>query len=1409
MNTPVRFQMPHIVRRLLRLDQKLLLAAAVIVGASPAMANCPTTSGSGQAVVAGSYLAQPLIATSVETATPPPTETFNWSVNYPLAFTSNNYQYVTDAQSWTMSGPNYIATSQQGLFVPSSTTPGSHTVTLTNTTCPSPPTMFTIDVGALLNPTATVYSGDYQLASIGEESAEVEVKMTHTDPGGGPTVLAAVNVPMTFVITTPSFASFDQNTVVTTKTVITDAAGIARFTYFVPSGATPDESILINGSASGYPSVIIHGTTNIPLYDIVIVDGDGQTVPTGGQSDPLIVETQENGMAYSAPVTFTVIQGDATITESGGSTFTTSASQSTHTIHLNHGNTEGSVQVEATSPGFNGVVFNLTTGANVSIITVQGDNQTIPTGGQSEPIVFETPGLVLNIDLTVIQGDATFVESGTASHSSNPDVDGYHTVHLQAGNSPGPVVILATAPDIDPGYAYAMIESSVPLEPIDILSGDGQKGPIGSVLPVPLAVRVAPADGASVSRPKAGESVDVTFAVSAGQAYFVANNQSTITVPADGNHEASVSLRLGNEIGDVRVTASAPGFTPAHFGLTALAPAAVGYSLTPVSPPSAGTTGMSSAPLVVAFTHDGTPVSGANIHWQLVSGDAVLAASTTTTDGNGRAQNSAQFSLTPGINLVRAEVQPDQNSAPLQVDFTLNVADPTLSVTAGDAQSGAIGTLLDQPIQFQLRGGDGLPISGQTVQFSIVGDAALTTPASATTDANGHVSAMLRFGSQAGSVHLDATALSGRANARAQASAYVPALTILSGNQQSAPAGSALPQPLAVKLLTQSGALPALAKGLGGLTVSWQITCGNGSLASATTTTDAAGESRNQLTLGTSPGCNEVQASITGIGSVEFTATGTLPGNAVLEIVSGNGQSLLPGAESAPLRVRLRSPGGEPIAGIVIRFAANGSDAQFTHPEASTGNDGTASTTLRAALPSRLRVTASVRDIPSITPVQFEFNVGIASLPGLTPPQRRIAEVIDTACPTLAAIEQPTPRQLDLLQRCSELVVNAEPHPGDVRDALGMMLADEGNAQSAAALASANSQLDHLKSRFAAVRSGMRGVDLSGLNVVASGGVLPLSLLPSAIAMAVGEPPKEVGADFSRWGFFATGTIGRGTRDPDTLDPGFEYDSYDITAGVDYRATESWILGAALGFNRNDTKLPNGAGGMDASGWALSGYASWFHGDSWYVDAVASYGRNSYDIERRIRYNIASLSGGETVVDQLASGSPDGDRQSLSLSMGRDFAKGAWTFGPYLRVAYSKLDFDGYTESMSDLDGFGNGLALSVDARRIKSLHGVIGGKFSYAISTSWGILIPNAQFEWVNEFEDDPEVLVTRFTFDPLHTPIVIESAGTDKSYGNLGLGLSGVFAEGRSGYVYYERTFGQEHMNSDSLAIGVRIEF
>jgi outer membrane autotransporter protein len=160
------------------------------------------------------------------------------------------------------------------------------------------------------------------------------------------------------------------------------------------------------------------------------------------------------------------------------------------------------------------------------------------------------------------------------------------------------------------------------------------------------------------------------------------------------------------------------------------------------------------------------------------------------------------------------------------------------------------------------------------------------------------------------------------------------------------------------------------------------------------------------------------------------------------------------------------------------------------------------------------------------------------------------------------------------------------------------------------------------------------------------------------------------------------------------------------------------------------------------------------------------------------------------------------------LTLGRDFAKGPLSFGPYLRGTYTHTNFDGYQESLlSSLSG--SGLGLAVSSRSVNSVASVIGAKVNYASSQSWGVLMPHAEVEWEHEFENNPDSITARFLQDPTATPIQINGDSVDTNFFRLGLGMSFVLPKGRSGFIYYEKTLGLSGITQNNLTLGFRMEF
>jgi outer membrane autotransporter protein len=819
-------------------------------------------------------------------------------------------------------------------------------------------------------------------------------------------------------------------------------------------------------------------------------------------------------------------------------------------------------------------------------------------------------------------------------------------------------------------------------------------------------------------------------------------------------------------------------------------------SPTPTTPPGAA------LPLAVTFGSASIPAAdGTNMNWS-VTGQPAGGDGVVTGNAVFGGTSSANFSATvPGVYQVTA------NSgctfcAPgfFTFNVTVNALPFVLTPVTANPASGVVGA----PIGFTVRlEQGGLPVNAANIQWTAVAPFAPASGASAT-DAAGEASFTATAATAGNFTNAviatydpdgvpatgDETSLAFDANIT-----FVATLTAIDGGDQVALANAAFATPLQVSALNSG--VPAA-----GVTINWSVTSGSAVLSAPTSVTDAAGDAAISVTAGATPGTVSILASrqddpaATAVFNLTVDALGTLA------IVSGDGQTLAAGGTSDPLEVELRDAAGLPIAAATITWTA--SAGTLASATSQTDANGIASNTLTVATAGAVDVSASSAFAGA--PAVFQLNGALGNLAGLSRTQRAVAEAIDTLCPALANLPTPTPQQADLLARCRELGAAAGLDPGATANALDQLMADVALTQANAAMSAAQSQFQNLKTRIAALRSGTGGTSFGGLALNTPAGPISLGTLSSAFG-ADGDP-AEVGADFSRWGFFAAGTVGRGESEAGSVDPTFDYDVEGLTAGVDYRKSDRWVIGGSLGYTRQDTELPGERGGLDTTGWSVSAYSTYYQADSWYLDSVLTWGRNDYEMLRRIQYTLPLAGGGSTSIDQTAVADASGDLFATAFTFGRDFNRGAFGIGPYGRLMYTRLGFDEIREQTLG-GGPGSGLGLHIESRDLTSLASVLGTKFTWTHSTNWGVLMPHLQLEWEHEFRDDPQAMEARFLNDPTATPMLVTGDPLDTDYFRLGLGLSMVLTGGRSGFFYYERLAGRDGESQWNLALGLRMEF
>jgi adhesin/invasin len=379
-------------------------------------------------------------------------------------------------------------------------------------------------------------------------------------------------------------------------------------------------------------------------------------------------------------------------------------------------------------------------------------------------------------------------------------------------------------------------------------------------------------------------------------------------------------------------------------------------------------------PLIVKVVDSrGSPVQGQTVTFELASdaAGATVTPGTTTTLADGTASAHWVLGGVSGTQSVVARVTGNGTPPNLDVTFEASVgpaAAAHIDVATGDDQTGPVGSRLPDPLVVLVTDQFGNPVAGVPVDWDA--RAGSVDPASTTTADDGRAQARWTLGSSTGSATVTATSagldgspvtFTGHA-----APGNADRLVRVSGNNQSAKAGSELPDPLVVRLTDNAG------NGIPNRAVSWVIGTGGGSVSSPNTTTDGSGKASTRWTLGASSGSHTVNAVVSGVGVVGFSATATSAGggggggggedapSASRSTIEASPGSITASAEASTIRVTVRDADGRALAGATVRLDASGGGNSLTQPGGVTGSDGVATGSLRSSEVGTKTVRATV-----------------------------------------------------------------------------------------------------------------------------------------------------------------------------------------------------------------------------------------------------------------------------------------------------------------------------------------------------------------------------------------------------------------------------------------------------------------
>ncbi len=213
-------------------------------------------------------------------------------------------------------------------------------------------------------------------------------------------------------------------------------------------------------------------------------------------------------------------------------------------------------------------------------------------------------------------------------------------------------------------------------------------------------------------------------------------------------------------------------------------------------------------------------------------------------------------------------------------------------------------------------------------------------------------------------------------------------------------------------------------------------------------------------------------------------------------------------------------------------------------------------------------------------------------------------------------------------------------------------------------------------------------------------------------AVTDGKPSDRSGCDrnFAVW---AGGNIDFGFLRPSSAADRSDFRTSGLTLGVDTKVRDGIVVGAALGYGHDSTDVdPSGSQSKgEARNAAL--YASFSPYKSIFIDAMAGYGRLSYDVRRWAQTDRVMLSGDRS-----------GSQMFGSLGMSGMLQLHGFKLAPYGRIERVRSELDSYSENGSAL------AALTYGGLTVNDDSLVAGFRGSYDFPLGALTLTPSVRLE-------------------------------------------------------------------------------
>ncbi|HLY95841.1 MAG TPA: autotransporter outer membrane beta-barrel domain-containing protein, partial [Sideroxyarcus sp.] len=305
------------------------------------------------------------------------------------------------------------------------------------------------------------------------------------------------------------------------------------------------------------------------------------------------------------------------------------------------------------------------------------------------------------------------------------------------------------------------------------------------------------------------------------------------------------------------------------------------------------------------------------------------------------------------------------------------------------------------------------------------------------------------------------------------------------------------------------------------------------------------------------------------------------------------------------------------------------------------------------------------------------------------------------------------------------------------------------------------------------------------------------------------KPARGASADDGRWGFLVTPQYGQTSRADTDLENGYHSELAGLVAGLDYRFSDSFVLGGTIGRTKDNAAFVNNAGSLKTGSNTFTLYGTWLASESTAVDGYLGYGKLSTDSRRYV--NFGAISGPIT-------SSTTGRQAMAGMSVSYQKDLGRANLSPFINLDYIKTTFNGYSETgtvVPDPTPASGGanmgtslLALRYGDRSVISFTSSLGARLGTTYSYDWGTLAPGARLATVHEFQNKARQLNNELVLTP-GVSMSVATDAADRNYLLSGLGVVAALNGGAQLFLDFEKRMQDRLLNTWSLSLGGLVEF